>query len=270
MDGYQRHNVEYEARSFLRELAASGKAVFSRSDAERLWRGTTRRGLEKMLARLVRRGAVERLGGGRYLIIPIEAGLAGRYTLPGFVLATEIVKPGAIAFWSALSHHGLTEQIPDAAYVETPKQHRPQVRDVAGVRIRIIQIAPFRFFGYQPVWFEDRQVPVTELEKTLVDGLFLPRESGGMVEVVKGFVEARERIDWDRLTDYALRMKRGAILKRLGVIAGRFGIGRNHIPRWREHLAAGRVLFDPQGPKRGDPVRGWGITLNMSLEGFEE
>jgi len=83
-------------------------------------------------------------------------------------------------------------------------------------------------------------------------------------------VEARERIDWDRLTDYALRMKRGAILKRLGVIAGRFGIGRNHIPRWREHLAAGRVFFDPQGPKRGDPVRGWGITLNMSLEGFEE
>jgi len=263
------HNVEYEGRSLLRELAASGRIIFSRADAIHLWRGATR-GLEDMLARLVRRGALERLGGGRYLIIPLEAGLAGRYTLPGFVLATEIVKPGAIAFWSALNHHDLTEQIPDAAYVETPKQHRPQVRDVAGARIRIIRIAPFRFFGYQPVWFGERQVPVTDLEKTLVDGLFLPRESGGMVEVVKGFVEARERIDWDRLTDYAIRMKRGAIFKRLGVIAQRFDMGRDHIDAWRARLGAGRLFFDPQGPKRGEPVRGWGVTLNMNLEGFEE
>jgi predicted transcriptional regulator of viral defense system len=243
--------------------------IFTRAQAARVWPGTLN-GLRQMLTRLVRRGVLERIGSDRYLIIPLEAGLSGRYTLPGLVLATEIVKPGAIAFWSALSHHDLTEQIPDAAYVATPKQHRPQVRDMAGVRIRIIRIAPFRFFGYQPVWFGERQVPITDLEKTLVDGLFLPRESGGMVEVVKGFVSARERIDWDRLTDYATRMKRGAIFKRLGVLAAHFGMGRDHMHLWRERIGSGRLFFDPQGPKRGEPVRGWGTVLNMSLEGFEE
>lgn len=269
MRGILRPTVEYETRSFLRELAASGHVIFTRADAARVWRGALR-GLEDMLARLVSRGALERIGGDRYLIIPLEAGLSGRYTLPGFVLGTEIVKPGTIAFWSALGHHDLTEQIPDAAYVATPKQHRPQIREVAGVRIRIIQIAPFRFFGYQPVWFGDRQVPITDLEKTLVDGLFLPRESGGMVEVVKGFVNARSRIDWDRITDYATRMKRGAIFKRLGVIAQRFGMGHDHMDTWRERIGSGRLFFDPQGPKRGEAVRGWGTILNMRLEGFEE
>jgi predicted transcriptional regulator of viral defense system len=261
-------NLKLDGRELLSWLAASGRTVFTMADALEHWPG--RRGtLWDLLARLADRGWVERLSRGRYLIIPVEAGLSKQYTLPAMVLATQVVSHSAVSFWSALSYHGLTEQIPDAVYVETSKAHVPNVRDYGGTRIRIVRLPPFRIFGQTTAWFGEQSAPVTDLEKTLVDGLFLPALCGGMAEVVKGFVEARERINWDRMTEYAQRMKRGAIFKRLGVIGERLGMGRDHLDAWRRHaMTAGPTYFDPAGPKRGQAVRGWRIVLNMPLQEF--
>lgn len=48
-----------------------------------------------------------------------------------FLIATHLVQPSAISHWSALQHHGLTEQIPQIITASTPtKVVTPSMREV--------------------------------------------------------------------------------------------------------------------------------------------
>ena len=93
----------------IEELAKSGNTftvedVIKRTDL-------TREALWVLLSRLEKRGEIERIEKGKYMIIPLGSE-KGRYTLNEFVIGSLLVKPCVISCWSALNYHGLTEQIP--------------------------------------------------------------------------------------------------------------------------------------------------------------
>jgi predicted transcriptional regulator of viral defense system len=60
---------------------------------------------------------------GLYAIAPLESGErgAGDYSLHGQTIASFLVNPYYIGYWSALSHHGFREQISPSIYVVTIK-----------------------------------------------------------------------------------------------------------------------------------------------------
>jgi len=102
----------------VRLLASEGDRIFSMDRARSL---SARAGLRKpylpeALYHLRRNG----------WIVPLRRGLyAISSTLPGvtpaheFEIAMALVHPGAISHWSALHHHGLTEQTPRKVFVLT-------------------------------------------------------------------------------------------------------------------------------------------------------
>ena len=123
-------------------------------------------------------------------IVPLRRGLyALSSSVPGvadvneFEVAMALVKPAAISHWSALNYHGLTEQIPRHVFVLTTTDvsvPRKQTSDGAGGRggypvngmvYRFVQVQPKRYFGTERIWVGDARVSMTDLERTLLDGL---------------------------------------------------------------------------------------------------
>ena len=144
-----------------------------------------------------------------------------------FEIAMALVEPSVIAYWSALHHHGLTEQIPTDVFVQTTKgTWIPRLRNglrrpgngysVGDITYRFVQVKSDRFFGSEKVWVGDARVSVTDLERTLLDGLSMPQHCGDFAEVLHAFRVAMDRLSTERITEYAIRLG-VTTAKRLGV-----------------------------------------------------
>lgn len=236
------------------------KRVFTIEEAAKIT-GLNRNALKVLLSRLEKRGWVERIEKGKYLIIPLGAE-KGEYTLHEFIIGSLLVRPSAIAYWSALNYHGFTEQIPSTVFVQTTARKKKQDLRIFGVRYKIIRIKPEKYFGVEKTWIEEFQVPITDREKTVIDCLDKPRYCGGIIEVAKAF---REDLDREKLREYALRMDNSAIIRRLGYLCDYFEVDIN-LPRPK---ARNYILLDPTMPKEGNVKGKWKIIANVELEGLE-
>ena len=99
--------------------------------------------------------------------------------------------------YSALSHHGLTEQVPRTVYVVTPT--RDQSHEIHGVPYRVATVTKRKFFGYEPTSTEGTAVNVADLEKTLVDCADHPEYRSGIRELAKAMVAADDQdCSWER------------------------------------------------------------------------
>jgi predicted transcriptional regulator of viral defense system len=89
--------------SILEELAKKGDTfsienVLSTTNIQKevLW---------VILSRLEKKGWIERIEKGKYMIIPLGAE-KGKYTLNEFIIGSLLVNPYCVAYWSALNFYG--------------------------------------------------------------------------------------------------------------------------------------------------------------------
>jgi predicted transcriptional regulator of viral defense system len=245
----------------LKALASKGNS-FTLDDSAKINR-VDRSSLRKMLFRMEKRGWIERIEKGKYLIIPLDA-QKGKYTLNEFVIGSLLVNPNCIAYWSALNYYGFTEQIPTTVFIQTTSRKKKQDIDIFGVHYRIVRLKDEKFFGMRKEWIEDTQINITEKEKTLVDCLDKPHFCGGIIEVAK----ALNNRDFDKrkLLRYAKRMKNTGVVRRLGYFDEFYSLGLK-IPRpdTRNYL-----LLDPSMPKKGFKSAKWRLIVNIKEKELEK
>ena len=255
----------------LNRLAADGHVVFSTEQA-RAALGNGRRDVDKLLRQLAVKRWLLRLEKGKYLILPLEAGMEGLYSAHEFVIAAHLVQPYAIAYASALSFHGLSDLLPQAVLVATTRRKTDVVITELGLRFRFITITSRKFFGAQAVTIEDQPVQITTPAKTLVDGLDHPDLCGGIVELAKGLSRyAQDDADWAQLTADARRLGNRTVFKRLGYLAEVLGLGADEwVGRWRTEMSPGETLLDPRYGRAGPYHAGWNLRLNVAKEQLVE
>lgn len=261
-----------EAR-LLNGLAAAGKTIFDTEDARAIMNG---RGewVNKLLYRLTQKRWLFRLEKGKYLILPLEAGMEGLYTVHEFLIAAHLVKPHAIAYASALSFHGLTDQVARTVFVASTSRRQNVTIEELGLRYRFIAVTEDKFFGFETVIIEDQPVQITDPAKTIVDGLDHPEYCGGIMEMAKGLwrychsgaadpsIELRTRLD--RLTRYALRLGNRTVLKRLGYLAEVLVLDvGEYLSWWQDEISAGMSLLDPRQGEYGPYSTRWNLRLNV-------
>ena len=214
-------------------------------------------------------------------IVPLRRGLyALSSTVPGvsaaheFEVAMALVDPAAISHWSALHYHGLTEQVPREVFVLTTTERSvPRVRrseakpprggyPVGDTTYRFVQVRPERFFGVQKVWVGDARVSITDVERTLLDGLAMPQYCGDFAEVLHVFQVGMERLDIERIAHYASRLD-GATVKRLGWALEYHGASSPNIDRLASLPVKGYRMLDPTGPRRGPCNSRWMVQENL-------
>jgi len=253
-----------EKEAFLvRSLAGQRKAIFTIEDASRL----VGRGAKKVVHRLATKKWVLPLKRGLYAMVPLDVGVKGSdaFVVHNFVVASMLVEPYYIGYWSALNHHGLTDQIPRTTFIATTKARHPvQVLDA---EYYFIKLAPGKFFGWQEAKIEDRAVRISDPEKTVADCFDHPEHCGGIEQVARAVYFYHEEISLGRVVEYAKRMGNRTVIKRLGHVLDATGL----LPQYRELFAgyrpsAGFPRLDPLSPKMGKHDGRWKLLINYKLD----
>jgi predicted transcriptional regulator of viral defense system len=214
--------------------------------------------LRVILFRMEEKGFIERIEKGKYLIIPLGSE-KGKYTLHEFVIASYIVEPYAISYWSALHYYGLTEQIPSTVFVQTPTRKKKNLMEIFGVNYQIVRIKEDKFFGIHKEWIEETPVNITDREKTIIDCLDKPHYAGGIIEVAKALKDGS--LNYDRLMEYGLKLDNFAVVRRLGYLCEKMGVPINlPPPRSNKYL-----LLDPTMPAKGENDPKWRLVINQDI-----
>lgn len=201
---------------------------------------------------------------GRYLIVPLEAGKESIYTEHEFIIASKLVQPYYIAYWSAMNYHGMTEQVPFTVFVATIK--RRNKKEIHGVKYEFITLTKNKFFGFSAVNIAGEAVNISDREKTIIDALDHPEYCGGISEAAKALWSARQKIDFRKLVDYAEKMKNRGIFKRLGYLLQKLEI---KIPdelnkKVKENISKGYAALDTVVKRKGKHNSEWRLLVNVS------
>ena len=257
----KRQGLSTRESRLLSRLAAEGHQIISVDDIETTLEVAPNAARE-IASRLTEKGWLDRLFPGTYLIIPLAAGEKSMYTTHEYPIAAHVAEPMYIGYYSALSHHGLTEQVPRTIYVVTPT--RAQSRGIHGVPYRVTTVTERKFFGTTPTSIEGTTVRVSDLEKTLVDCADHPEFCGGIRELANAIRAADEKgCAWETVGEYLERLDNGAATKRIVYLADQLGID---LPT-REALVAsftsGYSLLDSTRPETGSTDSTYRLRVNV-------
>jgi predicted transcriptional regulator of viral defense system len=171
-------------------------------------------------------------------------------------MASYLVEPYAISYWSALHHYGLTEQIPNTVFVQTPVRKKKSQMEVLGVKYQIVRVKDTKFFGIRKEWIEETPISITDKEKTIIDCLDKPQFAGGVIEIAKALKD--RSLDYNNLSEYALKIDNFAVVRRLGYLCDMMGIPADlPLPPSKKYL-----LLDPTMPAKGKNNPKWRLVIN--------
>jgi predicted transcriptional regulator of viral defense system len=174
-------------------------------------------------------------------------------------VASQLVTPSYISFWSALHFHGLIEQAPRIVFVAVTRQKRSLT--FQGMAFQFVRLLPHMFFGYRRETLAGLPLTVADEAKAILDSLYLPDNAGGLTEVAKSLRAALldGRVEVAQLVEYARRMRNASLAGRLGYLLERLGQPAVHLPSPR-----GPVALDPARPRAGEYDRRWKVYVNVS------
>lgn len=151
-------------------------------------------------------------------------------------------------------------------YVSSPRMLRS--RTIQGTEFRFIRCKAKDLFGLTEIWADkNEKIKVSDLERTLLDGLKQPTYCGGISEVAKRFTIKQDSIDPQKLIEYAKKLNVGSVTRRLGYLMELYKIGTPlHSEQLRQMLTQTYHLLDPDLPSEGKHIAKWRLRLNVPEE----
>lgn len=224
-----------------------------------------------LLHKAVRRGLISRLKPGLFVIVPPELGSVAEYTGDPYLTARKFAGSAAcfISHGSAMEIHRMVTQPQLAIFTSSSKRIRS--RTLHGTEFRFIFIQPHDYFGTAKHWVTKQEsVEISDLERTVIDGLRQPEYCGGVTDVAKGLWMRHEDMQVTKLVDYALRLGTGAVIRRLGYLLELYRVApESELARLRKVLTATYIPLDPALPKEGPHLRRWRLQLNITSQELE-
>jgi predicted transcriptional regulator of viral defense system len=217
---------------------------------------------------LVKKGWLQRLGRGRYLLSPSRHGPDAIPDTDPFRLGSRLVSPYYFGFATAAELWGLLPQAGSLYYIVTPQ--RGSARWGPASRFRRITVSPHRFFGFERIERRGEAIQVSDRERTVLDCLGRPELAGGLGGVVKIIESAGRTLDWTRLARYLRRFGSRSLTLRLGYLVEAHSSTVRPPAEWLDRARA--RPDDPYvplaGPKefgrRGPHDPRWHIIRNVS------
>jgi predicted transcriptional regulator of viral defense system len=250
-----------QAARLVAILHERGRTLFTHADVE----GLSAKSARNLVAGLVNRGLATRLKPGLFILVPFELGREREYLGNPYVVARELADTPEyyVSHASAMDLHQMVTQPQLAVFVTSPKATRP--RTVLGTEFRFVRCKREDLFGIVELWAtKTERVRVSDLERTVIDGLKQPEHCGGLTEVAKGFWMRRDAIAVTKLVDYALRLDVGAVVRRLGFLLETFEVDAPaEIERLRAELTATYAPLDPLMPAEGPWHARWRVRVNV-------
>lgn len=253
-------------------LYSRNRPVFHFKEAAEILGG--RASASSVLNQLINHFVVTRLKSGTFRLIPFELGFEQEYLGNPYVVARELALSGRknnktkyyLSHGSAFVLHQMVTQPQLIVYTSSPRMIRSRV--IQGTEFRFIRCKKDALFGMTEIWIDKHErVVVSDLERTLLDGLKQPTYCGGFSEVVKAFSIKHQAINPEKLIDYSIRLGFGSVIRRLGYLMELYQLGSHiHWEYLRSKLTPTYHLLDPELPADGPYLAKWRLNLNIPRE----
>ena len=231
-------------RQFINKLQEQNLGIITISDAARLIK-KSRNYTALYLNRLENREILRRIE-------------KGKYALPNthpLVIATNLTLPSYVSFLSGFAYYNKTTQIPRIIQVVTTRSKNRIMYE--NEEIQFINLK--RAFGYIREKTPNGYVFIGEMEKIIIDSLFLPR-CCPLTETIQAI---DSKLDVIKLVGYALKMESIVVIKRLGFILELNDIDIYH--KVNGYLNDRYDLFNPQLPSIGKNNARWKLKINEAI-----
>jgi predicted transcriptional regulator of viral defense system len=248
----------------LTEMTRQEKRIFTFKDAARAY-GSSGQGLRKLLSTLVKRGWLQRVEKGKYLILPFEAGREREWTEHEFIIASYLIKPYYIGFRSALNYYGYTEQVSRTVFIASTRRKLKSSLEISGVTYRFVLLSERKFFGTKQIPIDGYQVNISEPEKTIVDCLDQLRYCGGISEVAKALWYGRDELDFIKMAEYSRRNGNRAASQRLGYLIEMLGLKAGKaVDILLQSISNRYAVVDTLSEPKGKYIDRWKVIINVS------
>ena len=253
-----------ESAELVLRLSGSGKNIFSFGEAQAIAEKSDE-ATATLLSKLVRRGWLVRLVPGKYVIVPLEAGLEPIPMADRYVIAREVLAPLPyyVSHYSAMELHQMTTHPVNTVHVTVPR--RRTNRTIAGTNYRFIYARPRSFWGCESIWATNQeQVQVSDLEKTILDCAARPELCGGLSELAQGLWLRKEDLDQGRLIAHVRRLDHKAAAKRIGFLLETYGLASpDTVTALMSFVNAAYSLLDPTLLDEGHYRARWRLRINL-------
>ena len=265
------HNIQKtlgsKAAALLAALYEEKHSIFRLKDVRKIL-NVGKPSATNFVRKLVNRGIASRLKPGLFILVPFELGKEREYLGEPLLVAQEIVGSKGYYFshGAAMQIHQMLTQPQLLVYASVLKPRRPV--HVLGAEFQFIHTPKKYFFGITDHWAtKESKVKVSDLEKTVIDGLRQPEYCGGLSEVAKGLWMRHQDMNPARLIEYAKKTGIGAVIRRLGLLMELYKIGAaQDLEALQNTLTETYMRLDPRLPAEGKFLRRWRLQLNVSQE----
>jgi predicted transcriptional regulator of viral defense system len=143
-----------------------------------------------------------------------------------------------------------------------------RAQTIGSYQYRFVLVPERMMFGLAQHWVtKDQAVAVSDVERTIIDGLREPAYVGGITEVAKGMWMKREKLSIERLIGYARRLRIGAVDRRLGFLLEHYGLAdKSTLDTLNASLTNTYQRLDPTLPAEGVHTARWRLRLNVTAE----
>lgn len=255
--------------NLILSLYETGNTIFTLKDVTRIT-GLKDTKAADLTSELVKRKIIARLKPGKYIIIPQELGQESDYIGNWYVAAREIVKSPEyyISHYSAMDIYNMLTHPVTKVYITTPIQEYKKIRIVGNTSFEFIYTNATNIWGVRSIWVtKSEKVRVSDIERTIVDCLNMPKYCGGILEVVKGIWMQRDTIDFRKFCEYVMKLDRIVVIKRAGYILESLALSDEaYLKKFRAKLNERYCTLDPLISTYKTYNNSWKLTANISQE----
>ncbi|VAW18402.1 hypothetical protein MNBD_BACTEROID01-910 [hydrothermal vent metagenome] len=260
--------ISKQSNKLLSYFNEKDKKCFNYLEATNALPQSSESALKELLSDMAKRGLLMRLKKGLYYVIPYEQ--EAEIFMPDWHLIAEYLVKDAehyIGYYSALQIHNLITQPSLKEQIVVSKQIRPSSIKIKDVPFQFIYHNKKHFFGLKKIWIDSfHKVISSDLEKTLIDCLFKPDYSGGIVEIAKAIYISKDKIKYNKLLEYVEKFQSQAVIKRLGFLIETLEIKTDIVEKLQKAKTKSYVLLDTELPKTGKMISRWSIQQNLETE----
>ena len=269
---YNRHYMSIKDKrmsspvAFLLDtLLSKNIKCFTTQEVYSLIKDSSNDAIKRLLGKMINRGLLMRIKSGLYYIIPFEQD--AKTFMPDWHLLSQYLVGDSnyyIGYYSALQIHSLTTQPNLKEQIVVSKQIKPSTLNIKGIQFQFIYHNREHFFGSRKTWIDSfNKVQCSDLEKTIIDCLFKPNYATGITEIAKAIYKSKDKIDFQKLFEYARQFNSQAVIKRLGFILELLEIKHSIIEQLQKLRTNSFVLLEPSHLKEGKTIFRWAIQQNI-------
>ena len=258
--GFSGRSLSKKEHLIVSELALKKISIISIDEASRLFK-IKKNALWDVFFRLEKKGWLERIEKGKYMVVPIQA--KEGWLLHPFILASNMVKKYYVSYRTALAHYGLTEQLPLYVYIATTDRKGKPEYKLQNYVFRFVRIKKEKFLGFKEESIEGKKVFVAEKEKAIIDCLDKERYAGSIIETTKAL--NNNSVNIAKVKKYALKMGNSSLVRRLGYL---LDLLKKDSSGLEKHIGKHRNIFlSTVLPGKNFSINNkWKIVVNVKKE----